>query len=202
MVLISKEDGSLVKEISIPFRKLATPVFTQGELSITPIYYLTVPAQADYILTKTSADTIYRYTSDGVLAPFIARTPSIHEMETQVFLYPTWVTDRYIFMRTQKKEVDLKTFKGFPSTDLVYDKQDRSISESRLGFRDFEDKWFDLSSQPLNPEVPFCQSLAADELVEANKEGKLQGKLKEIVDKMDEDDNPVIVIIRCKSPRP
>lgn len=201
-ILISKEDGSLVKEISIPFRKLATPVFTQGELSITPIYYLTVPAQADYILTKTSADTIYRYASDGVLAPFIARTPSIHEMETQVFLYPTWVTDRYIFMRTQKKEVDLKTFKGFPSTDLVYDKQDRSISQSRLGFRDFEDKWFDLSSQPLNPEVPFCQSLAADELVEANKEGKLQGKLKEIVDKMDEDDNPVIVIIRCKSPRP
>lgn len=197
-ILISKEDGNLVKEISIPFRKLATPVFTQGELSITPLYYLTVPTQEDYILTKTSADTIYRYTSNGALTPFIARTPSIHEMETQVFLYPTLVTDRYIFMRTQKKEVDLKTFKGFPSTDLVYDKQDNSISQSKLCFRDFEDKRVDLSTQPLNPEVPLCQSLAADELVEANQNGKLQGKLKEIADKMDEEDNPVIAIIRSK----
>ena len=119
-------------------------------------------------------------------------------METQVFLYPTLVTDRYIFMRTQKKEVDLKTFKGFPSTDLVYDKQDNSISQSKLCFRDFEDKWVDLSTQPLNPEVPLCQSLAADELVEANQNGKLQGKLKEIADKMDEEDNPVIAIIRSK----
>jgi len=35
-------------------------------------------------------------------------------------------------------------------------------------------------------------------LVEANREGKLKGKLKEIASKLDEEDNPVFMLLKHK----
>ena len=48
-----------------------------------------VPFHDSWILMDHSSDTIYRVFTDKRVVPFIARTPSIQSMETEIFLYPS-----------------------------------------------------------------------------------------------------------------
>ena len=47
-------------------------------------------------------------------------------------------------------------------------------------------------------EIAFATRLEAPDLVEALNDGKLRGPLKEIASRLDEEDNPVILIAKYK----
>lgn len=120
-------------------------------------------------------------------------------MDTKVFLFPTVITDRYCFMRTMRKEVDFTTFKGFLGEDLVYDKQENALFSYILYNDDFINKEeVSLTSEPRNPEIAICQTLDAPDLVEAYEKGQLKGKLKEIAANLDEESNPVVMLLKRK----
>lgn len=198
-LLISKQDGSVAREIRFPFEAYATPVISKDELTVTPEFYRTFSNKGNWVLVDTSSDTIYHYLSDGNRAPFIVRTPSIHSMEPEVFLFPTVITDRYCFMRTMKKELDFTTFKGYPNTDLVYDKQENAIFSYTLYNDDFSNKKeVSFFSKPETSPIAICKSLDAPELVEAYEKGRLKGQLKEIVAELDEESNPVVMLVKYR----
>ena len=198
-ILISKQDGSVTREIRIPFEKFETPVVTKEDLTVVPAFYQTFPDRGNWALVSTSSDTVYNYLSDGKISPFIVRTPSIHAMETKVFLFPSVITDRYYFMRAMKKEVDFTTFKGFPSTDLMYDKQAKALFQFTMYNDDFSDKKeVSFLTKPQNTEIAICQSLEAPDLVEANAKGQLKGKLKDVAAALNEESNPVIMLAKYK----
>ncbi len=199
-LLISKQDGSLTKEIRFPIDQVETPIFTHGELTATPFFYLTAPYGDCWALTVTSSDTIYRYDADGNASPLIVRSPSIHGMDPQVFLYPTILTDRYYFLRAQKKEFDLETMKGFPTQMLLYDTREKRLVEYTLTNADMEDgPDIDLYSvMPKGKEVLACLTLQAPDLVEAREAGKLKGELQRVANRLDEESNPVIALLKEK----
>ena len=198
-LIISKQDGRIIHEIQIPSKGTETPVVTEGEFIITPEFYLTFPDRDKWILVNTSSDTIFHYLPDGNLSPFIVRSPSISSMDTKVFLFPTVITDRYCFMRTMRKEVDFTTFKGFLGEDLVYDKQENALFSYILYNDDFINKEeVSLTSEPRNPEIAICQTLDAPDLIEAYEKGQLKGKLKEIAANLDEESNPVVMLLKKK----
>lgn len=202
-ILVSKQDGSVAHEIRIPYKEMETPVIKKDEFVVSPEFHLTYPTHTDWVLVNTSSDTLYRYSPDGNISPLIARTPSIHAMETQIFLFPTVITDRYYFMRTMKKEMNFKTFKGFPSTDLVYDNQDKTLSGYTLYNADYSNKQqvsLGLSFNGIvNHEIATCQSLEAASLIEDNEKGRLQGRLKEIASGLNEESNAVIMLIKYRN---
>lgn len=199
-LLISKQDGSLTKEIRFPIDQVETPIFTHGKLTSTPFFYLTAPYGDRWVLTVTSSDTIYSYDADGNASPLIVRSPSIHGMDPQVFLYPTILTDRYYFLRAQKKEFDLETMKGFPTQMLLYDTQEKKLVEYTLINADMEDgpsiNFY--SIRPLGCDALGALTLQAPDLVEARKAGKLKGELQNITERLDEESNPVIVLLEEK----
>lgn len=198
-ILISKQDGSVTREIHIPFKEFKTPFFKKDDLTIMPAFYLTFPYPDKWLLVSTSSDTVYTYLPDGNIRPFIVRTPSIQSMEPEVFLYPSVITDRYYFMYTQKKEVDLKTMKGFPITELVYDKQENALFKSTVYNGDFSNKKkVPLNLEAVNQEIAIYQPLNAFDLIEANEKGQLKGRLKEIAAELDEESNPVIMLVKYK----
>lgn len=199
-LLIAKQDGSPAKEIRFPIDQVETPIFTHGKLTSTPFFYLTVPYGDRWALTVTSSDTIYRYDADGNASPLIVRSPSIHGMDPQVFLYPTILTDRYYFLRAQKKEFDLETMKGFPTQMLLYDTQEKRLVEYTLTNADMEGgPDIDLYSvMPMGKEVLACLTLQAPDLVEAREAGKLKGELQRVAERLDEESNPVIVLLEEK----
>ena len=207
--LISKQDGSVSKEIEIPFEKKVSQVlFDEKGIGMVNNPCI-VPYGDRWLLTEPSCDTVYTYSPADGLKPFIVRTPSIQSMSPEIFLFPGVVTDRYCFMQTVKKELNLAmmdTYYRLMRTDLVYDRETKEVSEYVLYNDDFTkevpianlvDEIGDLTVFN-NDEIAFTWRINTPELVEAYQEGHLKGKLKEIAAGMHEEDNPVIMVAKYK----
>ncbi|MDR1369842.1 MAG: 6-bladed beta-propeller [Dysgonamonadaceae bacterium] len=206
--IISKRDGSVTREIKIPFeKKIFQVVFSaSGGVGMVENPGL-IPYRDGCILVEPSADTIYRYSADHNMTPFIVRTPSVQSMNPEVFLFPGVITERYCFMQTIKKEYDKTESRGYmPRTDLVYDRQEKKIFKYTVYNDDFTNE------RPIknlvdailkltvvnNEEIAFMEKIEADELVEAYEKGQLKGRLKEIAAQLNEDSNPVIMLAKYR----
>ncbi|RHJ91083.1 6-bladed beta-propeller [Bacteroides sp. AM07-16] len=207
--IISKQDGNITKEIPIPYKKkksmeLVTvdPVTGSGIASEADNLEL-VPFHDSWLLVEPSTDTIYSYSQDHTMTPFIVRIPSIQSMEQpEVFLFPGVITDRYYFMQTVKKEYDFATKKGWPRVELMYDKLENTLFKSVVYNSDFSNKKpvdmvYDITLIN-NNEIAFLQRIEASDLVEAYEKGLLKGKLKEIAAGLNEESNAVIMLAKYK----
>jgi hypothetical protein len=192
--IISKQDGSIVNNILISFKQKKTTIIPEGILFSFYPYSSILPFHDNWILTEASSDTLFRLLPDYSMIPFIARTPSVQTMNPEVFLFPKLLTDRYYFLEKVKKDND------FSKTDLVYDRQKKTLYQYILYNDDYSNK------QPVNMmtwetkngEIACWQKIEAYELVESYKKGELKGKLKEIATGLDGESNPVIMLVKNK----
>ena len=204
-VLVSKQDGSITKDIEVPFKeKKRTDVRRKDEASgMTYVMFPgngnpIVPCEDHLLLAEISADTIYTFLQDYSLKPFIVRTPSIQTMDPpEVFLFIGVLCDRYYFMETLKRIYDFNTDKGFPTANLMYDKQEKAIFEYTVYNGDYSNKQeVYMNGNLINHKIASWQSLEAYKLIEAYKKDELKGKLKEIASTLDPEDNPVIMLVK------
>ena len=199
-VIISKQDGSITREIFIPFKTINTPIAADGDQFIASYSYQIRLSHGEWTLIETSSDTLYHYAPDGTLSPFIVRTPSAHTMVPEVFLYMGICTDRYYFMQTVKNVFNFEKGNGFYTDELVYDKEEKALFQVAVYNGDYAEKRpVAMTASPVNREIEDVTSLNASRLVEIYKKNQLKdGKLKEIASKLDEDDNPVIMLVKQK----
>ena len=210
LLLISKQDGSITKEIQLPYEKVISTAMNVkvGDMGLwLNVQYFPIICYFDnWALSLASSDTIYRYQSDHTMMPLIVRTPSIQSMQQpKVFLFPRILTDRYYFMETVKKAYNPGT-KKIPSTDLLYDRQRNALFEYEVYNIDYVEKKrisfsplnTTIGPRPLNDEIVSWQVLEAYQLVDDYEKGQLKGRLKEIASKLDEEDNPVIMLVKHK----
>jgi hypothetical protein len=206
--IISKQDGSVIREIPILSKEKRSTILTVSNeatkmtVSSAARNEELVPYYDSWMLVDPSSDTIYNLQPNYKMVPFVIRTPSIQSMSPEVFLFPGVITDRYYFMQTAKKEYDFTTNTGFPRTDLMYDRQEKSLFEYVVYNDDFSDKKSVNMAYEItlinNNEIAFIQKLEAPDLVEAYEKGQLKGKLKEIATELDEESNPVIMLAKHK----
>lgn len=200
-VLLSKKTGEIGGTLDILFHNRISPHFrmqtekglTMAKLKYEPI----IKCNKDYIIGDISSDTIYSYTSEGVLSPLLVRTPSVYNMEVPVLLYPALKTERYFFFSAVVRQFDFNTMTGFPGTDLVYDYAQKRTFRSNLVNADFPSQKFDFNSGgtvdvKLNNTV--CQLIPSEELIKST----VGGRLKDIALKQKEDDNPVLILVHFK----
>lgn len=204
-VLASKQDGSTNREIKIPFeeKKLLMQSLRDDATtySVSPGPYRTIiPYNGDWILLELSSDTIYSFLPDYSLRPFLVRTPPIQSMDPEVMLILRLFSDRYYFMETIKNVYDFDTKKGFSKTFFMYDKREKVFSGYTVYNDDFSTKKeiYMSATRPVNHEIESWYPLEAHQLVEAYEEGQLKGQLKEVAAELDEDANPVIMLIKHK----
>ncbi len=197
-LIVSKLDGSIVQEITTPSERHNTLViYGENDQKIIPIFDLTTCASDGWILMNLSSDTLYTYMPNGHIEPFIVRTPSIYSMDTEKFLFVEGVTNRYCFMKTVDKKLDINTKKMLASR-LAYDKQEDAIFEYKIYNADFVNERPIYWISSINQDIANWYSFDASELVETYKEGNLKGRLSEIAAKLDEDSNPVIMLVKHK----
>jgi hypothetical protein len=204
--VISKQDGSIVKDIQIPFEEKKYPWLkvrdeaTGMNYILAPSsYYPIIPYFNNWILVEPSSDTIYNYSPDYTMTPIIIKTPPILSMDPEVMLFVGTVTDRYYFMVSVKMEGDVMAMTGLQSTDLMYDKQEKAIFRYTIYSNDYSnDEQVYMMSRPVNNEIPSGLILEAPDLVKAYGKGQLKGRLKEIAATLDEESNPVIMLIKHK----
>ena len=168
---------------------------TTYSFSVTPRYRTVFPYQGNWTLINLSSDTIYTFSPTRELRPQFVRTPPIHSMNQRVYLILDFFSDRYYFMSTMKQKD-----KKFPTTPFLYDRQEKAFFNFVLCDGAYSTKNeinFD-AIKPVNSEVSW-QRLEAYHLVKSYKKGELKdGKLKEIASKLDEEDNPVIMLVKRK----
>ena len=199
--IVSKADGSIIKKIEIPYKQAKT-LTTIVQSSNDGVRYSMrgyssiIPHDGNWILAEPSSDTVFSYSLDHNMTPFIVRTPSIQSMDPEVFLLPYILTDHYYFLQSITKERS-----GFTTNDLMYDRQAQAIFEYTVYNDDFSDRrtmnsrnWKTIN----NDEIAFCSKLEAYALLEDCENGLLKGKLKEVVAKLDDDPNPVIMVVKYK----
>ena len=199
-IILSKQDGSITRDIFIPFKTIDTPIVNDGDRFIANYSYQIRLSNGKCTLMDTSADTLYNYASDGTLSPFVVRTPSAHTMEPEVFLYMGIHTDRYYFMEAVKNVFNFEKGNGFYADELVYDKEEKAVFQVTIYNDDYVDKrTVAMTAKPINSEIEDVTSLNAARLVEIYKKDQLKdGKLKEIASRLNEEDNPVIMLVKQK----
>jgi hypothetical protein len=200
-VLISKQDGSITKEIKIPFKEKKLLWQFSGDYGVSPGDYRTIIQNAgNWFLLELSSDTVYTFLPDYSLRPFLVRTPSIQSMDPEVFLMLRFLSDRYIFMETIKNVYNFNTRRGFPRTYFMYDRQEKAFGGYTVYNGDYSIKKeiYMNALRPVNHEIESWQPLEAYQVVESYKKGELKGKLKEIASTLDEEDNPVIMLVKHK----
>jgi hypothetical protein len=200
-IIISKKDGSITREIYIPFKTINTPIVKDGDNFVANYSYEIRLSHGQCTLMDPSADTLYNYAPDGKLNPFIVRTPSAHTMQPEVFLYMGIHTDRYYFMETVKNVFNFEKGNGFYADILMYDKEEKAIFQVAVYNNDYAEKrTVAMTAKSVNREIEDAISLNASRLVEIYKKDQLkEGKLKEIASSLDEDDNPVIMLVKQKN---
>lgn len=195
-LIISKKNGEVGQTIPIPYEKIVSTVVNSPERAIMRYSTLTIPYKNSWVVTRSSADTIYKYLpKDDNLVPLIAQTPPIHTMDSHTFLFPVAITNRYYFVEVVKKEPESKT--GYYETPLVYDKQEKAIYNYKLYNDDFTNK-VEVSHNVnfASNEIAKVSKLEAFDIVEAYNNGELKGRLKEIAATLNEDDNAVLMLIK------
>ena len=209
-LILSREDGRLLEKIHIPYEEKKSLIILRRDLNgkLTGNWgirnTLMPPYQDGWLLIEPSADTIYTYSASRGLMPLIVRTPSVQGMDPEVFLFPTIFTDRYVFMQAVERSFNFGVDKDVPRTNLIYDKTEQTAYEGEVINRDFDgtpvNLWFAhrVIMEFNDDEIAFATRLEAPDLVEALNDGKLRGPLKEIASRLDEEDNPVILIAKYK----
>jgi len=200
--IISKQDESIT-DISISYNEKKTTYLSQvSDRSVNIMrmsYSPVIPYDDSWILVEPSSDTIFRFFPDNSMIPFLIRTPSIQSMDPEVFLFPGILTDRYLFMKTERKEYNFSTGQGFPKKHLMYDRQDEAILEYTVFNDDYSNKTIvDMTQKTVNSEIAFLQRIEAYELVESYGKSQLKGRLKEIAAELNEESNPVIMLVKYR----
>ena len=204
--ITSKQDGSITKEIEVPFEKRKSTVLMHHDeksnmvYSIGPSFSSIVPCKDMLLLVEPSSDTIYSCSPEHGMKPFLTRTPSIQSMDPLVFALPGVVTDDYCFMQIATIQYDFATQQGAPSVYLMYDRKAKTFAEYTVYNGDYtiEKNVAMTGGRMLNTEVPVCRKIDAHELVESYEKGELKGELKEIAATLDEESNPVIMLLTHK----
>ena len=209
-VIISKQDGSIIKNIQISCQQkrpgqLQIPQSGYTVFAYTSNFPVTsvIPYHDSWILTVHSNDTIFRYLPDSNVVPFIVRNPSIESRNPEANLSVGILTEGYYFLQTEKIEPEVSGTTAndaivlFAKTHLVYDRQEKKIYEYVVYNDDYSYKTpVNMSQKTVDSEIAFWQKLEADELFDANEKGQLKGSLKEIASKLQEESNPVMMLVK------
>ena len=198
--VISKQDGHVVQGISIPFSIVKTPFVRNGNAMVATSIRSITPCKNNWLLTETSSDTVYCYSNDNKMEPFLVKKSS---GDPDVFLTVGVVCDQYYFIQTVKKIFNFEKGRGFPKNDLMYDKKEKAVFKTSVLNADYINRQkVDMTSHVGNDEIATFQNLEAYELIEAYKKNELKGELKEIATKLNEESNPVVMLVKYKSKPP
>lgn len=196
-VFVSKKDGEIIDNLGleVPERLSTSMIISKGKRGMSVRYYnikSILAYNSDFIINEISADTIYSYTPQKQLKPFIVKQPDIQKMkqEERVWLDVRELSDNYIVM--QKAKGSKGKTPDYERTDLLVDRATNKICQG---------KWHnaDLKGDNAEKYARFGAYLInADILLDALDAGKLSGKLKAIAEKLDVEDNPVMVKVTLK----
>lgn len=200
-VLISKADGSELKRLDVSSgEKVKLYAIKQDEQRVSVIASTQnqiMNYKDGLLLSDYSTDTVYFFNKNKELIPVLIKQPSIHSMDPVIYANAFVEATDYLFYR----KITVKVQNGqLPSVYLMQNKKDGTVYEQEIKMDDFKGKQVEIA-----PEILTSSSrhglvvLDLVELEEAYADGRLKGKLKELMEKIDrENGNNVYMLLTFK----
>jgi predicted small lipoprotein YifL len=153
-----------------------------------------------FMISESGLDTMYLWSiSTSALTPIMAQTPSWHSMEYPVGMFYMGESSDWMFVSTVERRYDPDAGRTFKTVNLMYDKRDGTFYEGKVVNADFADERIvNIFSSTAIPAGQFTAVIQPYELLDLHEQGKLKGKLAEIVPTLKEDDNPVMMVVTFK----
>ena len=199
--LISKKDGSIIATIDMPpVTRVNQTVSFQRDGVTWRSYISAVPFVSyndGFLLDIWTTDTVFLYRNRELL-PFLVRTPQIHSMNPVVILESFIVAGNYQFLHTRRLQAVGGGSAVLPVTHLMRNKITGSMYRPRIIFDELGKEIRISQSMARNNNRLGLISLDLTELQDANDEGRLSGRLREIVENSEEDGNNVFMLLHFK----
>ena len=191
--LISKLNGKVLEYVDVP--RLSTVIVNviNGIFTSNTIRNI-VKSTDGYLLYYPVNDTVYHYKNDKTLTPIFCKTPLLTE-SPNLFMYGFTDVGRYQFMTVSPPDFSRSTY-------YMRDKETGEMFRPKLVLPNYRGKEFVITEYAdfrryLENEYLFYLNLY--ELKQADKENKLSGDLKELVDTLNEDkDNDIFMFVKFK----
>ena len=213
-LLLSKKDGSIVADLDIhlPVRYSRRMYFNYTDASgqqmtnsITISMNNNKYYGQDFVIADIFSDTIYKLTKTRELTPLIVRMPSVHTSDPRTVWASELTTDRFILFSTLTMDFNVagqninQGFSSIPSTDFIYEFETGETNEVLFVNDDFSSgSTWKLNESEIPQKNVAASVIQLPALIEALKEKKLKGELEKLVDSLDEDDNPIVMIVKFK----
>jgi hypothetical protein len=145
------------------------------------------------VLNEISSDTIFLLTKDNNRIAKAIRTPSVNSKDNKTILASDILTNNFHLLTSEVL--------GTPDSEKSYliDLKTEKINEVRFyNNKDFtSNKMLLIGGRTIMPGI-ISKKFYAYELLDFYKKGELKGNLKEIAKTVNENDNPIIMLIKLK----
>ena len=203
-IFLSKKDGSVVSRLDdLSFTKRLSNIrefyLGEGRLNLMMIGISNnMQYGQEFMIADMSSDTVFVLTQDKKLTPLFVRTPSVFADENKLTtLVVHFKTDNYLFFSTLTYDwdeinarINRRQFNfTFPRKEFAYDLRTGQVYHVK--------EMFSVGTVDVYGKAA-VNLINADNLIDRLEEGTLEGKLKQVAQKIDADDNPVVEIIKYK----
>ena len=196
--LMSKADGTVLEYINLPRNNIDLSYSDPAGTFLGQVNYARVRKSPDGLfLYNPESDTIFLYTKDGILTPFMHKKPLLRKLNPFIVMDVCMDVEKFQFISvySYSREGESPEAKYY-----MRDKKTGEIFRQKFTLPDYKGKVF-----CFNPRLPnyyeneYHFELDAFELKEAYRESKLGGKLKELASTLNEDeDENVFIFINFK----
>lgn len=200
--LISKKDGSLISVLDIYLpKRYSTRMHKTLENNMYTIVSLYMPYSlyygGDFVIADISTDTLYMLNQNKLLTPLAVREPSVHTpAEPRIVWKTKLTTDKFIIL--DYITLDFSPTKGRRrNAELMYDFKNGEIS--RVTFLDDvgrRGRWFITS--PAIAKNKTADMIQTQDIIDRYRLKHLKGDVAKLASTLDEEDNPVVRIIKFK----
>lgn len=198
--LLSKKDGS-VKRIEVNAKDRIGPriYFEQnGQKGVMSVSFNYIYKNGDeFVLSELGNDTVFML-KQGKVSPLLVRTPGSKAKEVRSMMAAPLKLGDYIGVAEAPKKLDLENTK-FATKDVFLNL--KTGEGCVLGLKDdvnfVEPTGIRHSNERVEaPKNHILWMPDTDRLFQWKEEGKLKGKLAEMLEDMSEDDNPILIIYK------
>ena len=209
--LISKKDGSIVSVLDINFpvryaNSIIQTIDVGGQTYSTRLrinVFNNIYYGQDFVISDISSDTIFLLTQNLELAPLLARKPSVHASEPRKVWTAQLMTDKFIILEIKTLDF-IAAEEGRPAPPVVtlihFFETKETFKLSILNAEYSMGKWFppDGRDAPAIAKNMSANWMQPHRLIEAYKDNQLKGEFEKFVATLDEDDNPIVRILKFK----
>ena len=201
--IVSKQDGSVVGTIELPpiEKKLDTsrPIPIPGTDRHRHVFlgHSLIRLRDGFLVNTHATDSVFLY-HNRELTPFLVRTPGLGSSPPFDVLSSFFETENFHFFKSTKFDPSRSGFDALVGTDLMRDRRTGAVYRQRIVFDDFRGRHITITSNNVHCSGIGMIRLDLTELQDALDEGRISGRLREIVENSEEDGNDVFMLLHFK----